>query len=1436
MNVMKRISYSIGLGLAIFLSVPTLYADDTEIYLQGIPGGNSNNIMMMIDTAGAGNSGDVIENIAAALNRVIDGTASSTNMGLSRYYAGGQPGGSYVAYPVTPLLDKAGTRINSLVISGDGDAYQASSSDSIVLGDSEVKVAAGDGSTRHGFVFNPIAIPRHAAITNAYIELNSPIPVDDAKLSLLFKDVDGPAPFSAENHLFTTGWKEVVIDKVTGPDNREYNTGAEWDSKIEKVGAYTIRVPLTPVIQDMVSRAVWCGNEPIALGFMRSIDSTFSYYTSEANGKLNPDGTPMQLPTGDPIQSPSLHVEWDPADMVVEDGLSGDDALSCMGGAHRDPSVTENDAIEQAETGTLFNDRPLFVGDTNNLDTISTSKKATKPNGSKEAVSSGPYIAGLRMPDFGFAKGDVVSNAKLHLNAMEVSGNGNLIVKAINGNALPFDVDNSLSAQATLPTSVSLAMSDGVKDHYEIDVTSLVNEVLATDGWTDSSSLGFVLSSSAPASFSVRLGGIDDGIASAAYIKFDALAAHPSSFLPSSRDALKEQVSLLASAKGGGKPDTAVSLLDMGSYMRGHVPISGADYYSSNAGSEPADTFADDVFDTKYTSYRLPSTAADQCSRSHIIMMAGKKPNDRKSAQDEVSKATGGVITAADADCPSSDDYTCSATYAKWLANPADPGVRTPVVTHIVGFQLPESDAEGYSRIAEAAGGFYVPAADVDEVEAAFAEIIDRITVENASLAAPGVAVNQLNRFQHLDQLYYSVFKPDFLTQWKGNLKRYRIKFTSSGPKIVDASGAEAIDGTTGFFKETAKSFWSDSVDGNTAVMGGARGEIDNGSTQRKLYYFTGAESNLEPSGSITDTTFAAGEVLTRLSDENQPTAAQMGLADVADVDDALTFLNFSWGDPLHSEPRLVTYAVDISNNTQDNVIFAGTNDGLLHAVDADDGSERFSFIPPSELAKTGDRIANAKLLPEDYLRSTYGLDGTWTPWRRASGSSVDVYMFGGQRRGGRNLYAMDVTDADSTADPRLLWRIRGGTTSGFDDLGQTWSSPTLAQIKINGSPVPVLIFGGGYDPDSHDTAGQTSSGDSFGNAIYMVNATNGKLIWSASDAGSNAGAAEHSTVSNMKWSIPSDVSAVDLDVDGFIDALYASDLGGQIFRVDLNMDNTGTGGLVHRVETVATLGYAESSGYSTHRRFHASVSAALAIDSSGDSFLQLVIGSGYRAHPLEKNATQDRIFMIEDRDIFNAQKAGYTSSGTVTSSDLVDLTSNLSPSAGDLNKRGWRIDLQKVNGEKVLGAAAILNGVAFISTYVPVDLSTRSDCAPIQGRSRLYSINVADASPAEGSTNDSNLRYEESVSLGLAPEPQILIGGEDDTDTSDDDSDDSSDDDNLYGLDEACSSESQVAVLIGTSVRSGGFLKGCGLKKTRWYPVDSEEDANKVIQHENPN
>ncbi|MGB2246588.1 MAG: pilus assembly protein [Alcanivorax sediminis] len=1420
MSAIRKLSYLVGLGVAIFLSVPVLHADDTEVYLQGIPLDSSNNIMLMIDTAGAGNSGDVIENIAAALNRVIDRTASSTNVGLSRYYEGGQPGGSYVAYPVRSLGGTAQTILTSLTMSGNGDAFQLKGS-TISISDTEMQMVKDDDTRRYGFVFNSLAIPRHAYVTDAYIELSVPITVEGTQISLLINNVDEPNPFTTSSDLFAAGWEEVTIAKTTGPDNRLYNSTPEWDTRIEKSGTNTIRIPLTPVLQQMISRPEWCGNERIAFGITRS-DSTFSFYTSESNGTVMADNVTA-------IKAPALHVEWDPKSTTDTSGLSGDDRLSCMGGEHRDVTVSENDAIELVSGGSVFNDRAVLVGNTANLSTVTTSTDATDPTGNQEAVSSGTYTAGLRLPDFGLAQGSVVSNAMLYLNATEVSGNGTLNVAIISGDAQPFDSDGSISSQSTL-ASTDLSLSDGNTGYKQVDVTALVNQLISSAGWTESSALGFILSSSSD-SFSVRIGSVDDGISNTAYLMFDALATAPSTFWPNSRDALKQQVTLLASAKGGGKADTATSLQDMGSYMRGAKAITGGTYYEKNAGAEPADTFADEIFSSPYSTYKLPPSSAGQCSRSHIIMMAGKAPVDGSEAQTNISTATDGSILSSDGDCPTGANgvFTCSANFAKWLANSPDPSKRVPVATHVVGFQLSDADTAGYQKIAAAGDGIYVSADNVDEVESAFSEIIDKITVENASLAAPGVAVNQLNRFQHLDQLYYSVFKPEFTTQWKGNLKRYRLNFNSTGPSIVDAAGNEAVDPSTGFFKDGSRSWWSDSNDGNLAVAGGAKGEIDNGSTTRKLYYLAGSDSGLAPSGSITSTSFGTGTALTLMDATNEPTAAQMGLSDSADLTPALNFLKASWGDPLHSEPQLVTY----STSSEDNVIYLGTNDGMLHAINGQDGAERFSFIPPSELAKTAERVANKKLQPTDYPRSTYGLDGSWTTWRRVDGGNLKVYLFGGQRRGGRNLYAMDVTTpggVSSVADPRLLWRIQGGQTPGFDDLGQTWSSPTLAQVKINGAAVPVLIFGGGYDPLKHDTAGTASSSDNYGNAIYMVNATNGKLIWSASDAGSNSGAADHTTVGDMKWSIPSDLSAVDLNLDGFIDAIYASDLGGQIFRVDLNMANTGVSSLVRRVEKIATLGFQENPTYATHRRFFASVAGALAVDSSGDYFIQLVIGSGYRAHPLELGATQDRIFMIEDKDIYNAQKAGYTSSGTVTSNDLVDITSNLSPAASDLSKRGWRIDLDKNDGEKVLGSAAILNGIIYMTTYVPVESGSRVDCSPIRGRSRLYAMNVIDGSPAVDSNNDSNLRYEDDVTLGLAPEPQILIGGEDLSDPDDD----STTDDEL-GLDDACASNSQVAVLVGTSVRSGGFLKGCGLKKTRWYQVDSDTDANAVIQAENP-
>ncbi|MFW1786628.1 hypothetical protein ACG9XL_19915, partial [Acinetobacter nosocomialis] len=68
----------------------------------------------------------------------------------------------------------------------------------------------------------------------------------------------------------------------------------------------------------------------------------------------------------------------------------------------------------------------------------------------------------------------------------------------------------------------------------------------------------------------------------------------------------------------------------------------------------------------------------------------------------------------------------------------------------------------------------------------------------------------------------------------------------------------------------------------------------------------------------------------------------------------------------------------------------------------------------------------------------------------------------------------------------------------------------------------------------------------------------NGKLLWWASAKATTAQGAEAYTQSdNLKYSVVSEIRTEDRNGDGLIDHLYFGDLGGQLFRIDL--DNTAT-------------------------------------------------------------------------------------------------------------------------------------------------------------------------------------------------------------------------------------------------------------------------------------
>jgi type IV pilus assembly protein PilY1 len=142
----------------------------------------------------------------------------------------------------------------------------------------------------------------------------------------------------------------------------------------------------------------------------------------------------------------------------------------------------------------------------------------------------------------------------------------------------------------------------------------------------------------------------------------------------------------------------------------------------------------------------------------------------------------------------------------------------------------------------------------------------------------------------------------------------------------------------------------------------------------------------------------------------------------------------YDLGDPLHAKPVVVIHGGDAA--APGAVVYALTNDGLLHALDADTGRERWAFVPWDRLARTLPLYRDAGVQP----RKSLGLDGALRVFKLdhdgdgvvepAAGDRVVLYF--GMRRGGRSYYAVDVTAVNPAGDPagdapQLLW-IAGPT------------------------------------------------------------------------------------------------------------------------------------------------------------------------------------------------------------------------------------------------------------------------------------------------------------------------------------------------------------------------------------------------------------------------
>lgn len=602
-----------------------------------------------------------------------------------------------------------------------------------------------------------------------------------------------------------------------------------------------------------------------------------------------------------------------------------------------------------------------------------------------------------------------------------------------------------------------------------------------------------------------------------------------------------------------------------------------------------------------------------------------------------------------------------------------------------------DTSAGGGSLLYRAAkkygGGECLAATNPDELDDALREALNLIKNDAQSFVAPVVPVSQTNRTESGDRLYIALFAPrEGQQEWPGNIKKYALNrnagmiCNASAPTCNISSGsATTADGT---ILGTAESFWDSTTGGpsGSSVTAGGVGAVlqQSNIANRKIFTYTGtATGNLggialnAPAQAFAKTNAALTIAKLGLTGADAIAAERDLLIDYVygyDSYDRNSNGNItekrSWilGDIIHSVPLIVNYGV---NNA---LIIVGSNDGMLHAFDDATGAEVWAFVPPDVLGNMN------KLRPGESASHPFFVDSS-PRVKEVNGQKILVFGLG---RGGNAYYGLDIT---TKAAPTLLWRIND-TTTGFSELGQSWSTPALTQFAGAGLP-HVAVFGGGYDEYFDDPTKSTPDPVSpKGRTIYMVNLFTGALI-------QNGGTRTHA--------MPSDPLMFDVNGDGVFDRGYIGDMGGNLWRIDHNFNVTKL--------------FSTPNG---QRIFY----QPDAVINNGS--VMVYFGTGDRSSPMS-NHFQDRFYAVRDDGTSNLGEG-----------DLLNVTGRIEQpsSAGydDLlddiaDKHGWYIILG-TTGEKVLAPPTVYFNVAF-ATFSPSTAVCQAG-----GNARIYVLDPRTGGP----------------------------------------------------------------------------------------------------------
>ena len=364
-------------------------------------------------------------------------------------------------------------------------------------------------------------------------------------------------------------------------------------------------------------------------------------------------------------------------------------------------------------------------------------------------------------------------------------------------------------------------------------------------------------------------------------------------------------------------------------------------------------------------------------------------------------------------------------------------------------------------------------------------------------------------------------------------------------------------------------------------------------------------------------------------------------------------------------------------------VLYVGANDGMLHAINAANGDELFAYVPSSVYDSL------SKLSGAAYSHRFY-VDGSPTVGDVFYGGAWHSLLVAGMRAGAKGLFALDVTNpanfSEANAASIVRWEFQDS------DMGHVYGQPLI--VKTNDGKWSVIVSGG-YNVGNADGRAK----------LFVIDAQTGALVRKI-DTGAGT------TASPNGMSAP---AAIDTNGDGVVDAVYAGDLNGNLWKFDLSSATPASWSVGNGGDALFAAGATRS------------ITGAPDVTRHPKGGYLIGFGTGRYLAAADNSSTDDQaVYAVWDNltngTVTLAQLQQQTILGTATTSGiefrlssyavgapadtLVSTRDNLITSASYYStKRGWYLELP-TDGERVVTDATFRAGRLIFASMIP-DSST---------------------------------------------------------------------------------------------------------------------------------